>query len=69
MLFSSYLLVVGPQGHREAVAFVDAGIDPGLKRRDGARNCGELLSELDLKGGDLLAHQGYSSEDVTRQQA
>jgi len=58
--------VVGPQGHREAVAFEDARFDPGLKRRDGARNCSEMLSELDLKRGDLLPRLCYSSEDVTR---
>lgn len=66
-LVRSHCLVVGPQGHREAVDFVDARVDPGLKRRDRARTGSEPLSELDLKRGDLLPHQCYSREDVTRQ--
>ena len=64
----SHRLVVGPQGHREAVVFVDARFDPGLKRRYGARKVSEPLSEFDLKRGDLLPHQGYARKDVTRQE-
>jgi hypothetical protein len=63
----SHRCVVGPQGHREAVDFVDARFDPGLKRRDGARKGSETPSELDLKRCDLVAHQGNAREDVTRQ--
>ena len=60
--------MVGPQGHREAIAFVDPRFDPRLGRRHGARNCSQPLSELDLKRGDLLPQRCYPSEDVTRQE-
>jgi hypothetical protein len=65
----SHDLVVGPQGHGEAVAFVDPRLNPGLQRCDGARGPSESQSELNLKRGYLLSCQCYPGEDVTRQQA
>jgi hypothetical protein len=65
---SRHDLVVGPQGHGEAVAFVDPRLDVGRRRCDGARGFSESQSELDLERGYLLAYRGYSGEDVTGQQ-
>ena len=69
-LLRCHRLVVGPPGHREAVAFVDARLDPGLERRDRAPTCGKTLSKLDLERGDLLprpvlfARRHHRAEDV-----
>jgi hypothetical protein len=48
-LVKGHRLVIHPKGQGEDVTFVDARVDPWLKRRDRAPQCGELLSELDLK--------------------
>jgi len=60
-------LVKGPEGHGEAIDFVDARFDSRVERGDGPLNCGEQLSDPDLKRGDPLPYQSYSSEDVTWQ--
>jgi hypothetical protein len=65
-LVEGHRLVVRPKGQGEAVTFIDARVDPRLKRRDWAPQRGEPQSELDLERGDLLPHQCHSGEDFAR---
>jgi hypothetical protein len=63
-------LVVGPQGDREAVTHVDAGLHPRLELGHWAIGVSEPPSDLDFElGACPVRSMRDPSKNVTRQQA
>ena len=60
--------MVGPEGHDEAIAFMDMRIDSGIECCDWSGRACELPSQFDLERGYLPPAQRYSYEDIRRQQ-
>ncbi len=65
----SRVVVVGPERHRIAVAFVDARLDAALESGNRGVERGESGRELDLEARNLTADMGDPSEDVTWEEA